>query len=466
MNNETSINTICQDCQECHNKKYKNFVSDKGDVYTKFNIKCSLIPIDNKFIPDKIAKQLDKDELEEAAALLDPVIWAKKHLFLPDGTPWTARWYQEIMLRCSSTRKVARCGRRIGKTDTIAVDVLHFTFTNNNKRVLIVAPYKSQVEEIFGRIKGFINNNPVLKNSIARDVSSPYHQLELFNGSTIRGFTSGTKSGSDAGAVRGQDADRIYLDEADYLQQGDLNAIQAILLTTPDTRLWASSTPTGRRDHFYRWCKSTPTYKEFHYPSMVLPHWEEIEADIRADIDTELAWTHEILADFGEQREGVYQHSYIEAAKEDYQYENMKRQQRDWLYSIGVDWNNEAGTEIIVIGYNIREHMFYVVENTNVPKQGWTQLAGIQKIIDLNAKWLPQFIYVDEGAGTTNIELLKKYGYDTIFQKPNDPACYLKDRVKSYNFSSKIEARDPITKQKIKKHAKPYLVENSVRRFE
>ena len=466
MSNENPKNPICIDCQKCHNERYYNFVDDQGKAYNKFGINCKLIPEDNEYLPNYVKKQLEEKELEEALMLMDPVKWAEKHLTMQNGEPWVARWYQAEMLRCSSNRKVVRAGRRIGKTDTIAVDILHFSFTNNSKRVLLVAPYKSQIEEIMGRIRAFIRQNPILSNSIKKDVSSPYYQIELYNGSTIRGFTSGTKSGSEAGAVRDQDADRIYLDEADYLQQGDLNAIQAILLTTPTTRLWASSTPTGRRDHFYKWCKETPTYKEFHYPSMVLPHWDIIEEEIRADISTELAWTHEILADFGEQGEGVFQNAYVDAARHDYKYSNMRREKYGWIYSIGVDWNSEVGTEIIVVGYNIREHMFYVVENSNVPKQGWTQLAGIEKIIELNTKWLPQFIYVDEGAGTTNIELLRKAGHDMIYTQPNHPTCFLKDRVKSYNFSSKINARDPLSKKIIKKHAKPFLVENAVRRFE
>jgi hypothetical protein len=48
----------------------------------------------------------------------------------------------------------------------------------------------------------------------------------------------------------------------------------------------------------------------------------------------------------------------------------------------------------------------------------------------------------------------------------NDPACRLKDIVKGYNFSAKIDARDPMTKRPIKKHAKPFMVENAVRFFE
>ena len=50
----------------------------------------------------------------------DPVKWAQAFLraFDPitkEMKPWTARWYQVEMLRDKSTRKVYRCGRRIGK---------------------------------------------------------------------------------------------------------------------------------------------------------------------------------------------------------------------------------------------------------------------------------------------------------------------------------------------------------------
>lgn len=49
----------------------------------------------------------------------DPVLWAKA--FVKTFSPiskrverWTARWYQVEMLRDTSLKKVARCGRRTG----------------------------------------------------------------------------------------------------------------------------------------------------------------------------------------------------------------------------------------------------------------------------------------------------------------------------------------------------------------
>lgn len=62
-------------------------------------------------------------ELERKAfmdIMNDPIKWAQKFLrsFNPTTKkiePWIARWYQVQMMRDHSTRKVYRCGRRIGR---------------------------------------------------------------------------------------------------------------------------------------------------------------------------------------------------------------------------------------------------------------------------------------------------------------------------------------------------------------
>lgn len=62
-------------------------------------------------------------ELEKKALMdimSDPIKWAQKFLrsFNPKTKkiePWIARWYQVQMMRDLSTRKVYRCGRRIGR---------------------------------------------------------------------------------------------------------------------------------------------------------------------------------------------------------------------------------------------------------------------------------------------------------------------------------------------------------------
>jgi len=346
-------------------------------------------------------------------------------------------------------------------TATLSIRAVHHMSTNDYAKILVVAPFKSQIDIVFNMIQEHIGKSDVLKASVKRSVTTPYHEIEFWNGSYIRGFTSGTKSGADAGAVRGQAADIIILDEMDYLAAGDINSIIAILNDHPDTQLWASSTPTGRRDKFYEWCHN-PRYKEFYFPTSVLPHWnEDMEAEAR-DNHTESAYNHEIMALFGDEEEGVFQKIYTDAALQPYRYQECQYDST-WKYGLGIDWNSELhGTEIVCVGWGGKK--LRVVDRRNIARHGWNQTAAIQAVIEMNRKWQPEFIYADEGYGSTSIEVLRKYGWEQTGKNLVD--ARLKDIIRPINFSSKIEVPDPITKEKIKKPMKPFMVENAVRFFE
>lgn len=63
-------------------------------------------------------KNIDNERIKEIMS--DPVKWAQVFVTTYDSaqqkyTPWTARWYQAVMLRDKSLKKVARCGRRTGE---------------------------------------------------------------------------------------------------------------------------------------------------------------------------------------------------------------------------------------------------------------------------------------------------------------------------------------------------------------
>lgn len=151
--------------------------------------------------------------------LNDPVKWAQIFVTIFDNkqkvlTPWCARWYQSEMMRDTSLKKVYRCGRRTGKTETMIVESLHRVHTKKYHRVLIVTPYESQVRLIFMRINEILDESPILKASVKRNTKNPYC-IELDNGSAILGFTTGAGSGSGAASVRGQRGDTIIMDECD-----------------------------------------------------------------------------------------------------------------------------------------------------------------------------------------------------------------------------------------------------------
>jgi len=92
----------------------------------------------------------------------------------------------------------------------------------------------------------------------------------------------------------------------------------------------------------------------------------------------------------------------------------------------------------------------------------FTQTRGVQKIISLNRKWNPRFIYVDKGHGTTQIEQLHLFGIQT-------PTSGLHKKVKGIDMASKTEIKDPTTKRfgmMVDKENKHLMVELSARQLE
>jgi replicative DNA helicase len=449
----------------------------------EFIIDCKGIPGDNKFIPnqDHVTKGWEEDEVKLAQTLYDPIEWAETNLNWKPRVSKSKQEYQSLILRCSSKRKVLRLGRRLGKSEAMVIAILHYLFTNSPKiqrwdedaqmyvdgfsTILVLTPYLSQVKLIFNRINELLERNPELKAEVKKNVATPHHVLELYNGAKVVGFSSGAKG---AEAVRGQKADFIILDEMDYLSSEDIESVVALMMEHSEVRILASSTPSGRREYFYSFCQENMSFKEFYYASTANPAWgPKMEAELRQFYKTETGWQHEILAEFGEAATGVFQHKYVHAAKEEYKYEEMIPQS-DWTYSIGIDWNDvENGTKICVIGWDPKHAIFRVVDKQTVQKAGWTQTAAIQELIKLNRLWQPDFVYVDEGYGATQIEVIKQFGLSAL--RETHEHARIDEKLKlvvGINSSSKVEVFDPISGEPIKKMMKPYMIENAVRRFE
>lgn len=490
MSDQKVLHDYCIGCKKTRiAKKEGPLNSDTGLPLYKtgdFIVDCTGITTNNKFIPqyDRVTKTLTPEEIDIAQGLYDPVIWAKQKLNWEPRKSREGLEYQKLVLRCDAKRKVLRQGRRTGKTEEMVISILHYLFTNSPKvqrwdkeremwvdgfaTVLVLTPYLSQVKLIFNRIRQLLEKNQELQNEVKKDVSTPFHCIELYNGVKVVGFSSGAKSGGGANTVRGQKADFIVLDEMDYLNEEDIDTVMALLMEHGDVRLLASSTPSGRREYFYNFCVNRMDFKEFYFKSDVNPAWgPKMEAELRETYNTEIAWQHEILAEFGEAATSVFQNKYVSDAQQDYRYADMLPQ-NGWSYSIGIDWNDtKNGTKLCVLGWDPKHSIFRVVDKTTVQKVGWTQISAVNELIRLNRKWKATFVYVDAGYGAMQIEVIKQYGLEAFHGKEefSKVDSVLKDVV-GINFSSKIETYDPVTSEPIKKLMKPFMVENAVRRFE
>ena len=389
----------------------------------------------------------------------DPVTWSKNFLQVDP------RVYQIMILRHPSLRKVLRAGRRLGKTFTMAINLLHYSYTHKDGRCLVIAPMKTQVELIYQEILRIASKNDIVMNSITRKVTSPQFMIQFSNGSTIRFFTSGMRSGGKSDVARGQEAHLIILDEMDYMHADDLDALYAMLQKTSEDQadkvLMGASTPTGRRERFWEWCNSN-RFREFWFPSYCNPYFSKDQEDEFREQYSESGYRHEIEADWGEDSEGVYPRKYVDRAfvSPSWQYNPEITSARNF-YTIGVDWDKYgAGTNIVVIeacADNHEEARFRnktrVAYREEIARSEYTLTMAVDRIVELNSIFNPRHIYVDRGFGEVQVELLHKKGVE-------DPRSGLREKVKGISFGESIEVRDPYTKLPVKKEMKPFMVDN------
>lgn len=423
------------------------------------------------------------DQVKLAKIMKDPVAWAQAFLrtFNPQTgriEPWKARWYQVEMLQDQSKKRVYRCGRRTGKTETMVVESLFHVCTKKNFRVLIITPYENQVRLAFMRLNELIKESPVVSSMVLSNTKNPY-MIKMNNESAILGFTTGASSGGGAASIRGQRADLIVMDEVDYMGEADFDSVMIIAGERPEIRTVMSSTPTGKRSKFYQACTDPKMgFIEHFHPSTHNPNWnDDMEAEFRATL-SEQGYVHEVEAEFGVQNTGVFDKDKVDEAKEFYNYAYapldyyqeaaVKRgdieppemliydRRHPAPYSrfrtIGVDWDKyEETSSIIVLEFNEKLKRFMILKAYSVPRSEYSYDMAVKTIIELNEIYKPAMIYCDRGAGEYQIEALCIHG-------KNHPETRLHEKVKGFQFSQKLDIQNPVTGEITKEPLKPFMI--------
>ena len=486
-----------------------------------------LIPLDNNI--DKRVNyamtnfKMAKNEALEYIVTDNPILWSKVYL------DWEARDYQFAILTEGKKSKkiVLRLGRRLGKSDSICILILWFAYTqynkgpNNQYDIIIATPYETQIDLIFKRLHQLIEVSPLLSGLVSRDV---HHNICFnINGitSNILGLTAGANnSAGGANSTRGQRADIIILDECDYIGSNQVTNILNIRNEAPERiRLICASTPSGKHEEYYRWCtnaskKYYPSKDDIKNNRFTGYHidekeagegngWTEIYApsnvnkellkinpdtmqtyleDIREEL-SEMRYTQEVMAEFGEEELGVYQKQYIYQAVEEgerlgYRYitkwskedreSYLKRTQGQCIRILGIDWDKyAAATNMICMEFD-RFHqdqegriipLFKVLFRIEIARSEFTYVNAMNKVISLNEEYKFDWIAIDRGYGEVQLEMFHKYGLE-------HPESGIADKVIGYQLSQKIEVTDPYTRKKDQKHIKPFMVNNSVNLFE
>jgi hypothetical protein len=499
---ESKINTdTSRACINCQIRQHYKYGENK--------IKCSFTP---RKLPDSAASKIDQIaketefSREHATKLLkasiDPVAWCELMFGFSDKLDkWFIRAYQKEQIRCTSQRVAILEGRRSGKTFALALKLIYHAYNTKLERgrdsqgvpvymgptIMIVTPYQAQLTNIFEEIEKLIKRNVELKSEVTSGtgeslyVKTPTFKMAFKNGALIQGFVSGIgmrQDGSGGGTMRGFSANIIYLDEMDMIPEEVLTkVISPILATTPETILYATSTPIGEKGKFYEWCHKRPDFKSDHLPTSILPFWDEIKEDVIRD-STPDSFLAEYMGVFIADEKGVFKKDWVNNARIDYSYEDTKslstlalklgiKNLKDMIISIGIDWNKNAGTEYYVAGYIPKSGLWVGLDAVNVAASEFSARRWIRELVNLNYKWKPEYIYADEGYGHTIIEDIRYESYALRSKKDKTDiekeTVTIADKLTAFNFSSNIKMKDPITNKDIKKMGKHFLVENTVR---
>ncbi len=435
------------------------------DKYGKITIPCKGLAE----VPETIKQfgHLNTDELDLVRQIYDPYFWALKNI---KESVFKYRWYQELMARCTAPNLVSRQGRRAGKSRLLALRALHRMFIKPNTKILMLAPQETQVKEFFEILDEFTFGfkpeftNPTEFRKESR--KKPYYEINYSNGSRFRGLIAS----NDATTVRGQAADVILLDEVDYIPEEALTAIVAIRLDNPNVELWVASTPSGKKA-LYKY-ESDPSYKTFHFPSFVIPHYTDaLDAELRSQYGEGIGYVQEVLAEYGADEASVFQPFFIDRCIEPQEISEMRNyvlsNRNRFIVILGVDWNDDKnGTRLVSVAFDKQTKKFHTADALTVSKVGWTQTEAAETLTELNRTYNYDKIYVDEGFGVSTVQFIKKYAMSQFGVLPiGHPDLKLVDIV-PINLSSKLELRDAETNLPIKKDMKSFMVENAVRYLE
>lgn len=173
---------------------------------------------------------------DDLMVALDPVRLARLAGIEPDD-------WQALQLRSTASRLLLNASRQSGKSTTTAVLAVHEAVYVPGSLTLMLSPSLRQSGELFRKAVG-------VYRSLDRPVPAEAEtllRLELANGSRIISLPGSEDT------VRGFSAPTLVLiDEASRVDDEMLTAVTPMMATSTHSRLWALSTPAGRRGWWWR----------------------------------------------------------------------------------------------------------------------------------------------------------------------------------------------------------------------
>lgn len=345
---------------------------------------------------------------------------------------------QKTFLRDSHSRLVWCSGRKVGKTEVIAVKALYKAFTEPDTEILILAPYLEQAAIVYRRIMGMVKNTPFIYSKVDRMTQT---MVFFKNNSKIFCRTAGRSSGG--WSVRGYGTTGqvvLIMDEAAEMSDDVWTAVMPMLTTAKEYHVWLTSTPFGKRGRFYE-AFYDKMYHPYSIKSMDCPITNKTFLLEEKGRLTEMEWRQEYEGEFLEELD-VYitRDLYLSCVDNDLAEFEAGQRRIDRYYFLGVDVARYGLDETVyIIGEVTEEGFIKIVNTSSTSKKPLTDTAG--RIVNLHKQWNFQTIFVDEtGVGGGAVDMLEEQG------APIKPITFtLKSRAEMYDHLKWCFERKTIT---------------------
>jgi len=206
--------------------------------------------------------------------------------------------YQIRFLQDEAKKIAVRAGRKVGKTEEIAVKALYTALYKPRQEILLVAPVMRQSKEIlFARIEWMVSNKPEILKEVKHKSRGMDVAFIIFkNGSRIMAIPAGSTSDR----IRGFTPTMIIVDEAGFVPEPAWTVLEESLLGTKDAVIILSSTPKRNVGRYYDAFKKGSGFSTYHIPCRLCPRITEKEIEDAKKRRTFVDYQREICGEFAE----------------------------------------------------------------------------------------------------------------------------------------------------------------------
>ncbi len=307
---------------------------------------------------------------------------------------WQPHPAQAAWFNCDAQVRVAACGRRWGKTESLSIDLATLALTEPGSKQLVVAPTDVQArllgEAVLQRwdmaLGGEFSETAGRTLQVQR---SPYLKLTVCGPGENAEIIFRT-AGRDGRNLRGLWAHRIIVDEAARVPDSVLTDVLLPMLTDKGGEYVLASSPFGRRSAFYRLyargmapqSEADVTYASFQCPtSDNKDHLDMAFLAAQREEMGESLYAQEYEAQFVDDYGAVFREEDITAAiatLPGVRLENgaaLSEPDADCVYVAGIDWGRKQDFSVVAV-LNVSVHPARLVHLSRWQGTGWDRQAA------------------------------------------------------------------------------------------